>query len=86
MARDATEISLLDIVEAIDGPVASGLPANVSFPEQSSELLRVTLRRIAESTRRQLAATKLSDLQAALPLMKSPVTIGSGEESAPSTG
>ena len=60
--RRPDEISLLDVIEAVDGPVAAGLPVNVHFPGESGGRLRGTLRKIAETTRQQLAAVKLTHL------------------------
>ncbi len=62
LERRPEEISLLEVIEAVDGPLSAGLPLNVNFPHQSDELLRDTLRKIAHTTRQQLAAVKLSHL------------------------
>jgi len=62
LQRDAAEISLLDLIEAVDGPVSAGLPINVTLPEQSRARLRDTLHRITDSTREQLATVKLTHL------------------------
>jgi len=60
--RQPEQISLLDVIEAIDGPLSEGLPINVSFPGESSARLRDTLHKIAQTTREQLAAVKLTHL------------------------
>lgn len=60
--RAPEEISLLDIVEAIDGPLTTGLPGNVSFPSESAQILRSALERITDQTRQQLSDIKLSSL------------------------
>jgi len=62
LERPAEEISLLDLIEAIDGPLSAGLPINVSFPEESAIRLQGTLWKIAQTTREQLAAVKLTHL------------------------
>lgn len=62
LERHPDEISLLDVIEAIDGPLTSGLPKNVHFPDDSGELLRQTLARVAEATRNQLSSVKLTGL------------------------
>lgn len=62
LQRDPGDISLLEVIEAIEGPLSAGLPTNVEFPESPGLLLRRTLRRIAETTRQQLAAVKLAHL------------------------
>lgn len=60
--RAPEEISLLDIIEAIDGPLTTGLPNNVNFPTQSAQVLRSALERITDQTRQQLADIKLASL------------------------
>ena len=62
LVRRAEEVSLLDIMEAIDGPLASRLPVNSSFPEQPQIVLWEVLSKISDTTRRQLGALKLSHL------------------------
>ncbi len=65
LERHPDDISLLDMIEAIDGPLAAGMPVNVAFPEESGYVLRDTLRKIVDTTRRQLAAVKLTHLMKA---------------------
>lgn len=60
--RDPKEITLLDLVEAIDGPLTPSIPPMNTLPLDSAEMLRNAMRTITESTRRQLAAITLSDL------------------------
>jgi Rrf2 family transcriptional regulator, cysteine metabolism repressor len=67
--RDPSDISLLELIEAVDGPLCTGLPANSHIPAQSSLLLQNTLQRVVETTRGQLAAMKLSLLVACPPLV-----------------
>jgi Rrf2 family transcriptional regulator, cysteine metabolism repressor len=62
--RHPADISLLEVIEAVEGPLAAGLPANSGFPEYSSSVLRRALGRIGEATRQQLAAVRLTDLLA----------------------
>ncbi len=62
LERSPNDISLLDVIEAIDGPLTAGLPMNVNFPEPSGDRLQETLCQIADTTRRQLAAVKLTHL------------------------
>ena len=75
LERDPDEISLLDVIEAVDGPLSAGLPSKANFPEHSGELLKDTLQKIAETTRRQLAAVKLTHLLA-VPAAAGPAEIG----------
>lgn len=60
--RDASEISLLDIVEAVDGPLRSKLPSADKISLFSSRTLERALSDIAESARERLAAISLSQL------------------------
>lgn len=62
LARDPAEISLLDLIEAVEGPILAGLPAGPAFPPPCADRLREALGRVAETTRRQLAAVKLAHL------------------------
>ena len=60
--RPPNEISLLEIVEAIDGPIASGLPAKINFPGQTDRRVRIELDRITGEVRSRLASIHLNDL------------------------
>lgn len=62
LERAPQDISLLDVVEAVEGPMNVGLPTSSAFPAESVAILQDTLRKIAENTRQQLAAVKLADL------------------------
>ena len=70
LERDPEDISLLDVIEAVDGPLPAGMPINVTFPEQSALRLRKTLQEVNDATRRQLAVVKLTHL------MDAPVRAG----------
>jgi Rrf2 family transcriptional regulator, cysteine metabolism repressor len=65
LERPMDEVTLLDLIEAVDGPLSSDLPSKGQMPGASADRLQKSLRQIAESTRRQLAAVKLSDLMVA---------------------
>jgi len=67
LGRNPQDISLLELVEAVDGPISSGLPANSSLPVEPARLLQDTLAGVVEATRRQFAAMKLSVLAAQFP-------------------
>jgi Rrf2 family protein len=56
------DISLADIVEAVDGPLLSGLPAGATLSTEIDGRLQTTLQQIARDTRRQLEALQVSDL------------------------
>jgi DNA-binding IscR family transcriptional regulator len=61
--RKPEEISLLDLIEAIEGPVTADLPS-LEGPRLSAVegRLRAALDQVAVNARRQLDAIKLSDL------------------------
>jgi Rrf2 family protein len=62
LERDPQDISLLDLIEAVDGPLTTGLPAKMNLPNGCGAAIEDTLNKIAQSTRAQLAAVKLSGL------------------------
>src|ERR1700730_8060964 len=64
LERKPEEISLLDVIEAIDGPLSVTLPGESEShkPSQSERNLREALEQVAADARRQLQAIKLSDL------------------------
>jgi Rrf2 family protein len=63
LKRSPREISLLDVIEAIDGPLTAILPvAEGAEPAPHEIKLREALEQVASSMRRQLKAIKLSDL------------------------
>ena len=62
MGRPPEAISLLDLIEAIDGPLATGLPMKGNFPADAGDRLQAVLDRITECTRAHLRAIHLSDL------------------------
>lgn len=60
--RKPSDVSLLEVIEAVDGPITSGIPIGAGFPQQPASMLQSTLQKITDSTRQQLAAVKLSEL------------------------
>jgi Rrf2 family protein len=71
LERKPTEISLLDVIEAIDGPLSTTLPGSDGVEVSQCELnLRDALEQVTSSSRRQLEAIKLSDLLASHALAK----------------
>jgi Rrf2 family protein len=60
--RRPEEITLLEVVEAIDGPLTAALPLRNNFPHQAGDRLYDVLRDITDETRGKLRAIKLSDL------------------------
>ena len=62
LERRPEEISLLNIIEAIDGPLHSLLPSADEIPSAHEARLRQALERINATARQQLEDIKLSDL------------------------
>ena len=62
LERPADQISLLDVIEAIDGPLNSSLPVSEGPSPPHEERLRAALDQVTTTVREQLAAVKLSDL------------------------
>lgn len=62
LGRNAKDISILDVIEAVGGPVSSTLPFDGGVPPESKEKLERTFDNIATYTRRELEAIKLADL------------------------
>jgi Rrf2 family protein len=60
--RKPDEISLLEVIEAVEGPMTPSLPLKTSFPHPAGERLHAVLRKVTDEVRRQLDAVKLSDL------------------------
>jgi Rrf2 family protein len=71
--RAPEEISLLDLIEAVDGPLAAGLPLKNNFPGDAGPRLQGILDQIADDTRQQLQSIKLADLLPELELCVSPL-------------
>ncbi|MBX3413697.1 MAG: Rrf2 family transcriptional regulator [Pirellulales bacterium] len=62
LRRRPEEISLLDVIEAVDGPLATDMPEDAAFPIESVTKLQLALQEVTASTRNQLASIKLSQL------------------------
>ncbi len=62
LERSPQDISLLEVIEAIDGPLEATLPAGDADPTGYHVRLREVLEQVAENVRTQLQAVKLSDL------------------------
>ncbi len=65
LARRPPDITLLDVIEAVDGPLAAGLPAGNTMSELCRDWLRANLDQVAENTRAGLAGITLKRLLAA---------------------
>lgn len=62
LVRPASEISLLEVIEAIEGPYDSEASLSVGLPGQSQQMLRDALSQVTTTTRKQLEAIKVSQL------------------------
>jgi Rrf2 family protein len=62
LGRRPEEITLLEIIEAVDGPLNPGLALRNRFPAEVGDRLYRALERATETTRQQLRAVKLTDL------------------------
>jgi len=62
LARRPDEISLLEVIEAVEGPMFAALPRDSDLPHPARERLQDALRRVTESVRRELQAVTLSSL------------------------
>ncbi len=62
LERSAEEISLLDVIEAIDGPMNSALPMIEGLPPACRMKLESVVADITDLVRRELQSTKLADL------------------------
>lgn len=60
--RPANQISILQVIEAVDGPLAAGVPESQRFPEHSQAKLREALDRVTSLTRQQLDQIKIACL------------------------
>jgi Rrf2 family transcriptional regulator, cysteine metabolism repressor len=62
LERRADEISLLEIIEAVDGPLCTGTPLPEGLREESLGKLRHALEEVTKTARQQLSQIKLSCL------------------------
>lgn len=64
LERSPDEISLLEVIEAIEGPLISAVPVGEGLPEGSRTKLEQALAEVTALARRELEAVKLADLLA----------------------
>jgi Rrf2 family transcriptional regulator, cysteine metabolism repressor len=62
LVRPADQISLLEVIEAIEGPYDSTVEMGEGLSEDSQGKLRNALDEVTDTTRKQLEAIKLSQL------------------------
>lgn len=65
LAKPLSQITLLDIVEAIDGPIQPDLPQIGGLTAQSQRRLAEAMGDIAADARKRLSAVSLSQLKPA---------------------
>ena len=71
LERKPEDISLLDLIEAIDGPLIAMLPDPEEGERATTEArLREALDQVNASMRRQLGSVRISDLLSSKPLAK----------------
>lgn len=62
LERKPEDISLLEVIEAVDGPLSSGAPVAEGLPRESQSKLREALEQVTAMSRRQLSEIKLASL------------------------
>jgi Rrf2 family protein len=62
LVRPPQEVSLLEVIEAIEGPLNTGDPTAEGMSESTQAALQQALRSVTDNSRRQLEAIKLSQL------------------------
>lgn len=62
LERTPEEISLLELIEAIDGPMNASLPVNEGLSAESKHKLESAMTGVTARARRELDAVKLADL------------------------
>ncbi|MGE0652663.1 MAG: Rrf2 family transcriptional regulator [Alphaproteobacteria bacterium] len=63
LERKPEEITLLEVIEAIDGPMGSNVASNHdSLPSETLHRLQGVMRQLNDNMRRDLSAIKLADL------------------------
>jgi Rrf2 family protein len=62
LVRPASEISLLEVIEAIDGPYDAAVADAEASADESAAQIRQALSQVTDTTRKQLEAIKISQL------------------------
>ncbi len=62
LERPASDISLLDLIEAVDGPVFADAPLTEGLPQPLVDQLSNALKEVSSAMRKQLSAIKISSL------------------------
>jgi Rrf2 family protein len=62
LERDPEEVSLLEVIEAVDGPLVMGLPMVDGLPVESKSFLKQALADLTAEARRELGSITLNQL------------------------
>lgn len=62
MARDAKEISLMDVFEAFDNPIIPSIPPLEGLPDDARRRMLAAMNRVAGAARKELSAVSIADL------------------------
>lgn len=62
LSRNPEEVSLLEVIEAIDGPMGASIATNEGLSRQSQRVLQDALEGVAAITRKELESIKLAHL------------------------
>ena len=62
LVRRPDEVSLLEVIEAIEGPLNTGEPMSQGMSSETQNRLQEALQQVTDNSRRQLEAIKLSQL------------------------
>ena len=62
LVRPANEISILDVIEAVEGPMAAEVTLGEGLSHESQDRLQQALQQVTSTARDQLRAIKLSQL------------------------
>ena len=60
--RDLEAVSLLEIIEAIEGPITSSIPSTAGLSDEAQARLGEAMASVTENVRRELSAIMLSQL------------------------
>src|SRR5580698_2687243 len=65
LKRKPEDISLLEVIEAVDGPLMASAPVSEGLPQESQTKLREALEQVTATARRQLPEIKVAKLLSA---------------------
>jgi Rrf2 family protein len=62
LERSLDQVSLLEIIEAIEGPITGGVPSTAGLSNETQTALGEAMVSVTQNVRRELAAIKLNQL------------------------